>query len=247
MLMAFNHFSNVLEWLGITNMFDPAEDNIEILIPLFWGFVIYSFFQDQSLKELKTAYDSTLEGWTRALELKDKETEGHSRRVTELTLKMAKALGLDEDQQTDIFNGARLHDIGKMGIPDEILNKPGPLTDEERAIIELHPRTAYEILKDIDYLHSSIDIPYFHHENWDGSGYPLGLKGEKIPIAARIFSIVDNWDALNSDRPYRKAWSRQQAFEYIQAEAGKKFDPALVDLFLSLVLQDSSDSQATGE
>jgi putative nucleotidyltransferase with HDIG domain len=240
-LLTFNHFSNTLEWLGITDVLDNAEDNIEILIPLFWGFAIYACLQDHSFHELKSAYDSTLIGWTRALELKDKDTEGHSQRVTELTLKMAKAIGLDDYQQTNIYNGALLHDIGKMGIPDEILNKPGPLTKAEREIVEQHPVTAYEIIKDIDYLRESIDIPYYHHENWDGSGYPLGIEGFEIPIAARIFSIVDNWDALNSDRPYRKAWPRQKVIEYIQAEAGGKFDPELVDLFLTLILEDHSD------
>jgi putative nucleotidyltransferase with HDIG domain len=240
-LFVFNHFSNTLEWLGITNMLDAAEDNIEILIPLFWGFAIYSCLQDHSFHELKAAYDSTLIGWTRALELKDKDTEGHSRRVTELSLEMAKALGLDKTQQANMYNGALLHDIGKMGVPDEILNKPGPLSKSEREIVEQHPVTAYEILKDIDYLRDSIDIPYYHHENWDGSGYPLGVQGYEIPIAARIFSIVDNWDALNSDRPYRKAWPRHKVIEYIRAEAGSKFDPELVDLFLSVILEDTSD------
>ncbi len=183
------------------------------------------------LKELELAYETTLEGWAQALELRDKETEGHSRRVTELSMTIGRNLGLDKEEIRYLCYGALLHDIGKMGIPDEILNKPGPLTSEEREIIKQHPGYAYDMLKNIEYLQSAISIPYSHHENWDGTGYPQGLQGEGIPLSARIFSIVDNWDALTSDRPYRKAWSRKKTTNYIREKSGKMFDPQIIDLF----------------
>lgn len=186
-------------------------------------------------QDLEVAYETTLEGWAQALELRDKETVGHSRRVTKLAIKMAEKLGMNADEIKIIFYGALLHDIGKMGIPDEILNKPGPLTSDERIIIEQHPCDAYKLLKNIDYLESAIAIPYSHHENWDGSGYPQGLKGEEIPLPARIFSIADNWDALTSDRPYRKAWSQEKTTKYIRQNSGAKFDPQLVEVFFQII------------
>jgi len=192
------------------------------------------------IDELETAYETTLEGWAQALELRDKETEGHSRRVTDLSMDLARHLGLDEDEIKYIYYGALLHDIGKMGIPDEILNKPGPLTPEEREIVQQHPTFAYEMLKKIKYLQPAISIPYSHHENWDGNGYPQGLKGEEIPLQARIFTIVDNWDALNSDRPYRKAWPREKVVRYLQEQSGKIFDPHLVEVFLNKVVPNSN-------
>jgi putative nucleotidyltransferase with HDIG domain len=188
-------------------------------------------------KELTLAYDNTLEGWARALELRDKETEGHSRRVTELSWRLARKLGFDLDDLVWLRHGALLHDIGKMGIPDEILNKPAVLTPEEREIINHHPQIAFNLLKDILYLQKSIEIPFYHHERWDGTGYPKGLKGEQIPLSARIFAVVDVWDALNHDRPYRKAWKQEKALDYLTRNAGSQFDPQVVSVFLSEVLK----------
>jgi len=184
---------------------------------------------------LEEAYDTTLEGWAKALELRDKETEGHSRRVTETTLSVARAMGFSEEELVQIRRGSILHDIGKMGIPDQILRKEGPLTDEERQIVLKHPDTAYNLLKQIPYLEKALEIPYCHHEKWDGTGYPRGLAGEEIPLSARIFAIVDVWDALSSDRPYRKAWSREKVVEYLKNDIGKHFDPRVADVFLALV------------
>ena len=186
-------------------------------------------------KELADAYDITLEGWAKALELRDKETEGHSRRVTETTVAVARAMDIPEEEVDHIRRGAILHDIGKMGIPDDILRKEGPLTDDERAIIRKHPETAYNLLKDIPFLENALDIPYCHHEKWDGSGYPRGLKQREIPVAARIFAVADVWDALSSDRPYRKPWGKEKVAQYLIDESGKHFDPRVVNKFLHLV------------
>lgn len=187
-------------------------------------------------QELAEAYDVTLEGWARALELRDKETEGHSRRVTETTVAVARAMGIEDEEELEhIRRGAILHDIGKMGIPDHILRKEGPLTKEERQIILKHPQTAYDLLKQIPFLEKALEIPYCHHERWDGAGYPRGLKERAIPISARIFAVADVWDALSSDRPYRKALSRQEALKYLLDEAGKHFDPRVVNIFLGLM------------
>jgi putative nucleotidyltransferase with HDIG domain len=190
--------------------------------------------QDRT-RELADSYDYTLEGWAKALELRDKETEGHSRRVTEATLNVARAYGIPENEFAHIRRGAILHDIGKMAIPDEILLKSGGLSSEERLIIEEHPVTAYNLLKEIPYLQKALDIPYCHHERWDGSGYPRGLKGRNIPLAARIFSVVDVWDALRSERPYSPVWSAEQATAYLIENAGKLFDPKIVNIFLDLM------------
>lgn len=186
-------------------------------------------------KNLAEAYDITLEGWAKALELRDKETEGHSRRVTETTVALARAMDISEEEIEHIQRGSILHDIGKMGVPDEILRKNGPLTKEERDVILKHPTTAYNLLKPITYLEKALDIPYCHHEKWDGSGYPRGLKGEEIPIAARIFAVVDVWDALSSDRPYRDAWPQDKVIQYLKEESGGHFDPNVLDLFLQMV------------
>jgi PAS domain S-box-containing protein len=182
--------------------------------------------------ELVMAYDTTLAGWASALELRDKETEGHTRRVASLTTQMAQAMGLGEDEQVQIFRGALLHDIGKMGLPDSIVLKPGPLTEQEWAIMHRHPQYAFDMLAPIAYLRPALDIPHCHHEKWDGTGYPRGLKGENIPLPARLFAVVDVWDALTSDRPYRKAWTEQEAVEYIRQQSGQHFDPAAVKIFL---------------
>jgi putative nucleotidyltransferase with HDIG domain len=177
------------------------------------------------------AYDATIEGWSAALDLRDEETRGHSQRVTEMTVKLARSLGLGEEELAQVRWGALLHDIGKMGVPDGILLKPGPLTDEEWVLMKKHPTFAYEMLSPIHYLQSALDIPYCHHEKWDGTGYPRGLKGKQIPLVARIFAVVDVWDALISDRPYRKAWSEEKVREHIQAGAGTHFDPQVVKTF----------------
>jgi PAS domain S-box-containing protein len=182
--------------------------------------------------ELMVAYDATIEGWAHALDLRDMETEGHSRRVVEITMKLAEMLNIKEDNLIHIRRGALLHDIGKMGVPDAILLKPGKLTEDEWGIMRLHPVYAYDWLLSIDYLKPALDIPYCHHERWDGTGYPRGLKGEEIPLSARIFAVVDVWDALRSDRPYRKAWSKEKTLTHIQAESGKHFDPYIVDHFI---------------
>jgi putative nucleotidyltransferase with HDIG domain len=189
----------------------------------------------RSHMDLVQAYNATIEGWARALELRDRETIGHSRRVTDLALHLADALGFRGEDLGHIRRGALLHDIGKMGIPDNILLKPGPLDPEEWEIMRQHPSYAYELLSPIPFLHPALDIVFFHHEKWDGSGYPRGLKGEEIPLAARIFAIVDVWDALLSDRPYQKAWPQEQVVEYIGSQSGKYFDPHIVEVFLDLV------------
>ena len=185
--------------------------------------------------DLTLAYDTTLEGWSKALDLRDKETEGHTQRVVEMTLHIAQVLGIHEEELIHIRRGALLHDIGKMGIPDSILLKPGPLTDDEWEIMRHHPMYSYEMLYPIAYLRPALNIPYCHHERWDGAGYPRRLKGEEIPIAGRIFAVVDVWDALTSDRPYRKAWTAKKALNYIQSQRGKHFDPQIVDIFMMLV------------
>lgn len=188
--------------------------------------------------ELAQAYDTTLQGWAKALELRDKETEGHSRRVTEMTVALAKALDrFSEEELLHIRRGALLHDIGKMAVPDEILRKEGSLTAAEKEIVAQHPVAAYELLSPIPFLEKALEIPYCHHEHWDGCGYPRKLKGEEIPLAARIFTIVDVWDALQSDRPYRKAWPKEKTVEYMREQAGILFDPGLVPIFINLLEQ----------
>jgi PAS domain S-box-containing protein/putative nucleotidyltransferase with HDIG domain len=188
----------------------------------------------QSNRQLSRAYDATIEGWSRALDLRDNETQGHSQRVTEMSLELARALGLPEEQLMQVRRGALLHDIGKMGIPDKILLKRGALTDDERQAMQRHPEYAYEMLYPIEFLRPALAIPLHHHEWWDGTGYPFELKGEQIPLQARIFAVVDVWDALRSDRPYRKAWPVEKVREHIKAGAGSQFDPAIVAKFLEI-------------
>jgi PAS domain S-box-containing protein/putative nucleotidyltransferase with HDIG domain len=190
---------------------------------------------ERSNRELSQAYDATIEGWSRALDLRDKETEGHTLRVTEMTLNLAHAFGLPEEELLHIRRGGLLHDIGKMGVPDNILLKPGALTEEEWVRMRSHPQYAYDLLKPIAFLAHALDIPYCHHEKWDGTGYPRGLKGEEIPLVARLFAVVDVWDALRSDRPYRKAWTKEKALEHIQSLSGTHFDPQAVEYFLELI------------
>jgi response regulator RpfG family c-di-GMP phosphodiesterase len=197
----------------------------------------------RSNQELIQAYDTTLEGWARALELRDRETEGHTRRVTETTMRLARYIGVNDTEMVNIYRGVLLHDIGKMGVPDHILKKEGKLTEEEWAEMRRHPVYAYNLLSPITFLRGVLDIPYCHHERWDGKGYPRGLKGEQIPLAARIFSVVDNWDALLSDRPYRKAWPREKVKAYLRESAGTLLDPRIVEIFLSMV---ENDEMTTG-
>lgn len=185
--------------------------------------------------ELISAYNATIEGWSHALELRDHETKGHTHRVTVMTMDLAGKLEITGLDLLHIQRGATLHDIGKMGIPDYILHKPGPLSEKEWDIMRQHPQLAFDLLSKIDYLRPATDIPCYHHERWNGSGYPFGLKGDSIPLAARLFSIVDVYDALTSDRPYRPAWSDKEALAYIQDQAGKLFDPDIVPVFLELV------------
>jgi len=185
--------------------------------------------------DLTQAYDTTLEGWVRALDLRDRETQGHTQRVTEMTVQLARSMRVSESSLLNLRRGALLHDIGKMGIPDSILHKPGPLTTEEWKIMRMHPVYAYDLLAPIDYLRPTLEIPYCHHERWDGSGYPHGTQGEQIPLAARLFTVVDVWDALSSDRSYRQRWQPDQVYNYIRSQSGLHFDPMIVEKFLQLI------------
>ncbi|MGA2505727.1 MAG: GAF domain-containing protein, partial [Anaerolineales bacterium] len=199
--------------------------------------VLFEELQQTNLN-LSLAYDATIEGWSKALDLRDRETEGHTLRVTEMTVQLADILGIGPTDLVHIRRGALLHDIGKMGVPDSILYKPGPLTEEEWAIMHRHPEFALDMLSPITYLRQALDIPYGHHERWDGSGYPRHLPGEQIPIAARIFAVVDVWDALISDRPYRKAFTKESAAEFIRKNSGELFDPRVVEAFLRMLTND---------
>jgi putative two-component system response regulator len=184
---------------------------------------------------MTVAFDAVLESWGQALELRDLESPGHVQRVTDMTVQLAHAMGMSDAELVHVKRGALLHDIGKMGVPDRIILKLGPLDDEEWEIMRKHPVYAYEMLSSISYLEPVLDIPYCHHEWWDGSGYPRGLKGEGIPLAARIFAVIDVWDALHSDRSYRRAWAKEQVDDYIHEEAGKHFDPDVVQVFFGLL------------
>jgi PAS domain S-box-containing protein len=188
----------------------------------------------RSNSQLTLAYDATIEGWSHALDLRDKETDGHTQRVTGMAVKLAHAFGLSEAELVQVRWGALLHDIGKMGVPDGILLKPGPLTHDEWVTMKKHPTFAYEMLAPIRYLRLALDIPYCHHEKWDGTGYPRGLNETQIPLVARIFAVVDVWDALTSDRPYRTAWREEKMREYMFASSGTHFDPQVVDVFIQM-------------
>ncbi len=189
----------------------------------------------RSNMDLSVAYDSTIEGWSQVMDLRYKETEGHTQRVTDLTQKVAERMGCNPQELVHIRRGAVLHDIGRMGVPESILLKPGKLTEEEWKIVRQHPTFAFQMLSSINYLSPALDIPYCHHEKWDGTGYPRGLKNGHIPLAARIFTVVDVWDALTSSRPYREAWTKSKALEYIREQSGKQFDPQVVETFLALL------------
>jgi response regulator RpfG family c-di-GMP phosphodiesterase len=190
--------------------------------------------------ELAMAYDATIEGWSRALDMRDRETEGHTIRVTDMTLRLARMMGVGEEELVHMRRGALLHDIGKMGIPDNILLKPGPLTDEEWVVMRRHPEYAYDLLSLVNYLRPALLIPYCHHEKWDGTGYPRGLREEAIPLAARLFAVVDVWDALRSERPYRQAWPADKVRNYLTEQSGKHFDPQILSLFVKMLDQDEA-------
>lgn len=193
--------------------------------------VLYRDLQ-RSNNELKNAYETTIEGWSHALDLRDRETEGHTRRVTELTLQLAKSMGFSAEELVHIRRGALLHDIGKLGVPDEVLHKRGELTDGEWQVMRQHTQFAYDMIYPIEYLRPALDIPFCHHEKWDGTGYPRKLKGEQIPLSARIFAIVDVYDALSSNRPYREAWPKDKVLEYIRNQSGTHFEPKIVEIFI---------------
>ncbi|MEW6400757.1 MAG: HD domain-containing phosphohydrolase [Chloroflexota bacterium] len=220
------------EWL---NFFETLATQAAIAIE---SATLFENLQHSNM-ELMLAYDATIEGWSRALDLRDRETEGHTQRVTQMALYLADKVGMSDAERLDLRRGALLHDIGKMGIPDSILLKPGLLSDGEWDVMRQHPSYAYQMLSPINYLKRALEISYCHHEKWDGTGYPRGLKGEEIPLAARVFAVVDVFDALTSDRPYRAAWSREAAYQYIQEQAGKHFDPQVVKIFLESAQHDA--------
>ena len=211
------------------------------LIPVFYGGMTGTLLGlwYQRLKKNETdllhAYDETLTGWAKAIEMRDKVTDDHTHRVVVLVENLARTMQVPEEDLVHLRRGALLHDTGKIGIPDAILSKPGQLTDEERSIMQQHPGHAKQMLEEIVFLEPALCIPCCHHERWDGSGYPNGYKGEGIPLAARIFAVVDVWDALTSDRPYRKAWSQKDALKYIEENAGKLFDPDVTRAFSSYI------------
>jgi putative nucleotidyltransferase with HDIG domain len=202
-----------------------AIDNYQLLSSL-----------EKSNSDLSAAYEATIEGWSRALDLRDHETEGHTERVAKMTIHLARRMGYHDQDLVRIRRGALLHDIGKMGIPDSILLKPGPLTDDEWVVMRRHPTSAYELLSPISFLRDSIDIPYCHHEKWDGTGYPRALKGTAIPQEARVFAVADIWDALQSDRPYRRAWPKEKIREHISGLSGTHLEPGVVKVFLEMDL-----------
>ncbi len=216
------------EWLQVLNALAGqaaiAIDNATLLSDL-----------QRSNTQLAMAYDATLEGWSRALEMRESGTDGHNRRVTELTLRLAQLLSVRDSDLINLRRGALLHDIGKLAVPDRILFKSYSLTDEEWRLMRLHPVYAYQLLSPIQELHSALDIPYCHHEKWDGSGYPRGLKEAQVPLAARIFAVIDVWDALNSDRPFRPAWERERVLTYLRDQSGKHFDPEIVWAFIQMI------------
>lgn len=227
------------------SLLDPDKEWLDFLDALAGQAAIAvestTLFQDlqRTNDELSKAYDSTIEGWSHALDLRDKETEGHTRRVTELTLELAQVFGFTEDELIHVRRGSLLHDIGKMGVPDRILLKETTLDPEEWRQMKQHPVFAHEMLQPIHYLHKALDIPFCHHEKWDGTGYPRGLKGAEIPLIARIFAVIDVWDALTSDRPYRGAWPHERVLAHIQEGAGQHFDPEVVNMFVEYMKPNS--------
>ncbi|NUM48077.1 MAG: HD domain-containing protein [Anaerolineales bacterium] len=212
-----------------SDVLDSISDSIIIKYPRLTNHL------QQLTRQVGEIFDSFMKGWIIALEIRDFETREHTERVTNLTLQLAHHMGLNGESHNYIRWGALLHDIGKIGVPDAILLKPGPLTKEEWDVMRQHPVYAYQMLVDVTFIGPAIEIPYLHHEKWDGTGYPLGLKGEDIPLSARIFAIVDVWDALCSKRPYRDAWEREQILDHIRKGSGKHFDPKVVEAFMELI------------
>ncbi len=194
---------------------------------------------EESNQALTDAYDSTLEGWVGALDLRDRETEGHTRRVTRVTVELARRLGIPGEDLVHLRRGALLHDIGKIGIPDSVLSKTGPLDEDEWELMRQHPVWAHEMISRVGFLQPALDIMYCHHERWDGRGYPRGLSGESIPLSARVFAVVDVWDALRSDRPYSESWDEDRVADYLREQAGGHFDPAVVEAFLNMLAEGS--------
>ena len=247
-LMAKGELQGVLELFHRT-AFDASEDwqtflttlSTQVAIALD-NAVLFETLQ-RTNTELRLAYDTTIEGWARALDLRDAVTEGHSRRVTEMTVRLAERCNVEEEKLEHVRRGALLHDIGKMAVPDSVLRKPGELTDSEWEIMMRHPTIAFELLVPIAFLRPALDIPYAHHERWDGTGYPRKLDSERIPLAARIFSVVDVYDALTSDRPYREPWSTERALAHIEEQAGWQFDPNVVQAFLHMHHQSDPDGR----
>ena len=217
------------------NTFDFGSFPLAGLVILAIGAYTISGILNKSISEAVRAYDETIHGWANALEIRNSEPLGHSQRVLNLTLSLARKLGIRGPDLIHVRRGVLLHDIGKMGIPDAILHKPSPLTEEEWVVVRKHPVYTRDYFSGISYLTSAMDIPFFHHERWDGMGYPHGLQGEHIPLPARIFAVVDVWDALTSDRPYREAWSKEKTIQHIQEQSGKHFDPRIVDVFIRLL------------
>jgi len=186
----------------------------------------------RSHEELERAYDATIEGWSLALEMRDDETQEHALRVADLAVELGRAMGISGEGLVHLRRGALLHDIGKMVVPDAILRKPGPLTAEEWEVMRRHPENGRDFLRKVAYLEPALDVPFGHHERWDGTGYPRGQKGDEISLLARVFAVADAFDALTSDRPYRSAWPERKAIEYVRERAGTHFDPAVVEAFL---------------
>ncbi len=236
--------------MEIKGSFIPAdfsrEDQLIVIIVLLiaTGSLLWILMDnwEKILSRLREAYDLTLFGWAKALEYRDRETVGHSQRVSELTVRLARSLSVPENELTHIRRGALLHDLGKMAIPDSILLKEGSLTEEEKEIVQKHPEQAKDMLENIPFLHSAVDIPLYHHERWDGSGYPEGLSCEDIPLSARIFAVVDVWDALLSDRPYRKKWGKDETKNYLREQSGIMFDPKVIEVFIELIENDLYDN-----
>ncbi len=220
---------------------------LAIVVALFismYRFLLQALMAERAASaELLQTYDATLEGWAHALELRDLETAGHCQRVSNVASRLAGRAGMEDDGLKDVYRGSLLHDVGKMGVPDRILLKAGKLTAEEFSHMQRHTTYAYDLLVHIPFLRRALDIPYCHHERWDGAGYPRGLRGEEIPLSARVFSVVDVYDALTSDRCYRPGWTRDSALEYIKRMAGSEFDPTIVETFLHMEDEDAGPSE----
>jgi putative nucleotidyltransferase with HDIG domain len=244
-LLAKGRVKGVLE-LFHRNVFHPNEEWIEYLETMATQAAIAidnaSLFEDvqKTNTDLIAAYDATIEGWSRALELRDREIQGHTLRVADITLRLARLMGMKEEELVHVRRGALMHDIGKMAISDTLLLKPDPLSQEEMEIMRQHPIFACDMLSPIRYLRPALDIPYCHHERWDGTGYPRGLEKDQIPLAARVFAIIDVWDALRTDRPYRAAWPEAKVRQYLREQSGKYFDPAVVEAFFHIVDEESA-------